>query len=169
LYTNVARDNDAAYVCNIAPVQLRFPIQYWNDYAIKTGLEAGVNSATHAAASNIIEPTMVALLLINTKGIPRETITASDKLNKARIKNKKHIIPPHIKIHTQEYINIAMRSPARRESLGGHHASPVTHIRIGHWRNYKSGERTFINDTLVKATPEMREMFKSNRAGYKYD
>jgi hypothetical protein len=156
-----------AYACNVAPVQFRFPQRFWDSYARETGLEEGPRAAMEAAAANVIEPFMVALLLLNTRGIPKETIRVSDQLNKARIKNKKPIIPPYTKVRSEEYVTTFLRSPHEKQaSQGGHHASPVAHIRMGHWRNYKTGERTFINDTLVKATPEMREQFKSARAGY---
>jgi hypothetical protein len=166
LFARIERNPGAAYVCNVSPVQFRFPQEFWDDYAVKTGLKTGRQAAMLAAAANIIEPAMTAMLLINTRGIPKETIAASDKLNRARIKNGKLPIPPYTKVKPVDYVAVAMRLQAKRDHQGGHHASPVTHIRMGHWRNYKSGERTFINDTLVKATPEMRDMFKSNRAGY---
>lgn len=36
-----------------------------------------------------------------------------------------------------------------RGRLGGTHASPEEHQRRGHWRTYKSGKRTFVNETTV--------------------
>ena len=43
-----------------------------------------------------------------------------------------------------------------RGHMGGTHASTVEHTRRGHWRTYKSGKRTFVEDTIVnkgKGTP----------------
>ena len=35
------------------------------------------------------------------------------------------------------------------EPMGGTHASPITHLRRGHYRNLKNGNRIWINDTVV--------------------
>jgi hypothetical protein len=156
-----------AFACQVVPVQFRFPQSFWDRYAEETGLPKGPQAALESAASNVMEPIMVALLMLNTRGIPKETVRASDKLNSARIKNKKPLIPPYTKVRSEEYVTTFLRTIHEKQtSQGGHHASPVAHIRMGHWRNYKTGERTFINDTLVKATPEMRDQFKSSRIGY---
>jgi hypothetical protein len=167
LMAKVDKPPTAKYACQIIPTTFRFPIKYWDQYAAELGLEEGADSAMHSAASNVMEPVFTALLLLNTRGIPKEIVRASDKLNKARIKNNKPPIPPYTRIMSKEYVTTVMRTGTHKGTAPvGHHASPVAHIRIGHWRNYKPGARTFINDTLVKATPEMREIFKSSRTHY---
>ena len=162
------KPKNAKYAIQCIPNHFRLPIEYWNDYARAIGRPEGPDGALQDAGANVIEPIMIALLILNTRGIPQETIRASDKLQKARAKNKKPPIPDYRKIDSRPYVTAIMShaTGARREHQGGHHASPIPHIRIGHWRNYKTGERTFINDTLVKASDEMRAMFKSNRAMY---
>jgi hypothetical protein len=134
--------------------------------------DADVNALTNrgmdimaAAAANCIDPIFTILLMLNTRGVRQEIVTVSDKLNKARLKSGKPPIPPYRKIDSADYVNLLMARHQRGEHKGGTHASPVPHIRIGHWRNYKTGERSFINDTLVRVTPEMREEFK--RSHYK--
>jgi hypothetical protein len=167
LYGRMERPPGAKYACSMIPVQFRFQQHFWDSYADVMGKEHGAQAALQAAGANVMEPAFLALQMLNTRGIPKETIRAADKLNRARIKNKKPVIPPYIKVNSDEYVTISLRSPAERKaSQGGTHASPVTHIRIGHWRHYQSGERTFIADTLVNADESMREIFKSNRAGY---
>jgi hypothetical protein len=167
LHTGIVRVPGSKYVCNVIPVQFRFPQHFWDSYAELIGGERGPEAALNAAAANIMEPLFIALMLLNTRGIAKETVRASDKLNKARIKNNKPIIPPYTKVKSAEYITAIMRTSREKgPSKDGHHASPVAHLRIGHWRHYKTGEKTFINDTLVNSTPEMRELFKSSRTGY---
>jgi hypothetical protein len=167
LYCKMDRPPGAKYACSIIPVQFRFPMHFWNAYADEMGKEHGAQAALQAAGANIMEPAFLALQMLNTRGIPKETMRVDDRLNRARIKNKKPPIPPYTKVSSEEYITTFMRSPTeRRASQGGTHASPVAHIRMGHWRHYQSGERTFINDTLVNADESMRKIFKSNRAGY---
>jgi len=162
------RPVNTKYACHVVPATLRFPQEFWDEYATMVGKEPGIQGSLHSAASNVLDPFCVALLLLNTRGIPTTIVKADDKLNRARIKNRKPPIPSYRQIDSLPYVTSMLRQPRiPGVDRGGHHASPVPHIRQGHWRNYKTGERTFINDTLVKATPEMREMFKAQRAYYK--
>jgi hypothetical protein len=158
----------AKYACQVAPVFLRFPVRFWTNFLTEIGQKADFHSSMLAAASNVLDPMCVALLLLNTRGVPIKTISVDDKLNKARVKNRKPIIPPYRKVDSAYYTTAMLRqTTGQKEAQGGTHASPVPHIRQGHWRNYTSGERTFIRDTLVNATPEMREYFKTSRSMYK--
>lgn len=123
-----------------------------------------------AAAGNVLDPLMTALLLLNTTGVERSTVRVSDKLNRSRARSNKPPIPPYDVVDSALYVTAltAHRSASRSEPLGGHHASPMPHIRKGHFREYASGRRTFIRDTLVRVTPEMRAQFKSQRSHYEY-
>jgi hypothetical protein len=38
---------------------------------------------------------------------------------------------------------------------GGTHASPVTHLRRGHWRHYKSGKRSWVEAALINGKDGM--------------
>ncbi len=128
----------------------------------------GWNDPQQAAVGNICDPLVTALALLNTRGIEQETVSVSERLNKARVKNKKPQIPPYRKVNSATYI-AALRHHERQrgEPTGDKRASPVMHIRIGHFRNYKKGTRTFIYDTLVKADEAAKEAFKSTRTHYK--
>jgi len=116
---------------------------------------------------NVVDPVMTALAILNTKGIVNETIRASDKLNSARRKAGKSIIPPYRKVNSSGYVTALLARQERKgEGKGGTHASPITHIRMGHLRNYKSGEVSFVRDTIVNASEEARLNFKSTRSHY---
>ena len=68
------------------------------------------------------------------------------------------------------YVTAIQARGARRdtsESLGGHHRSPIPHIRMGHPREYASGKSIFIADTLVNVPPELRQGFKGRRSHYR--
>jgi len=119
-----------------------------------------------AAAGNIGDPVMLAMLILNTRNVERETIRASDKLQRARAKSNKPPIPSYDRVHSAAYVTaITNRAKSRRgESLGGTHASPVPHIRMGHPREYASGRTIFIRDTLVNANETARAEFA--RQGY---
>jgi hypothetical protein len=41
------------------------------------------------------------------------------------------------------------RLEERKEAGAGHHASPRLHVRRGHWRNYKTGDRKWISPMWV--------------------
>jgi hypothetical protein len=126
--------------------------------------------AERAAAANLADPLMTALLILNTRGVPRETIKADTKLNKARSKNGKPPIPPYEFVYSKEYVTALMsRGKGRRgDPQGGTHASPVPHLRMGHSRTYASGAMSFIQDTMVRVSPEARAAFKAQRSHYQF-
>jgi hypothetical protein len=121
-----------------------------------------------AATGNVLDPVMTCLLMLNTDGVRRETIRVPDKLNKARLKNRKPPIPPYERVHSEPYITALLMRGARGDGIpkGGHHASPIAHIRRGHIRTYADGKKTFIRDCLVNFTDEAREAFRGGRSHY---
>lgn len=124
-----------------------------------------------AAACNVIDPLMTALMILNTRGVEQEIIPAPSKLNKARIKRGKPAIPPYRKVDSTSYVTAFHARQERSTAAPGHgtHASPAPHIRIGHWRNYQTGIKSWIRDTLVNVPEELREQFRTNRSHYKVD
>jgi hypothetical protein len=114
--------------------------------------------AAMAAADNIITPLMTMLMILNTDGIERELRAPSAKLARAREKSGKPPIPPHEVVKTQGYVTavIGRGRGVKGPAQGGHHASPIPHLRRGHIRNLASGQRTFIRDTLVNMNDEAR-------------
>lgn len=153
------------YAVNVVPFILRFPSML-NDPNIKAALNR-FSDPLRAAAANVLDPIMTALSILATKGVRSETVNASPKLAKARTKHGKPAIPPYRKVDSRAYVTaILSRQEHVSRSQGGTHASPITHMRIGHWRHYKSGEKSFIHDTLVNATEEMRKAFVSHRTHY---
>jgi hypothetical protein len=166
---SIELSDGARYAAQVIPNNIKFPIEVWNAYAALAGRKQGFEGALEDSLSNVMEPLLLALLILNTKGIAQETIRAPEKLQKARIKNKKPPIPDYRKVNSDVYVTSLGHSSgaARRDPLSEHHRnSPIPHIRLGHWRTYRTGEKTFINDTLVKASEEMRDAFKSSRAMY---
>lgn len=131
--------------------------------AINNGM-APVN----AAAGNVLDPLMTALLILSTRGIDRHVIAPSDKLQKAREKNRKPPIPPHEAVNSAGYVTAISNRIARgrSESRGGTHASPQPHLRMGHPRTYANGVTTFVRDALVGFSDEARAAFRSNRSHY---
>jgi hypothetical protein len=150
------------YHCSVAPSAIRY---------IEGDLGSRANNGgaiSAAAASNIGDPTMTALLILNTRNVTRETVAAPEKLQRARMKSNKARIPPHDVVHTAPYVTAILASgKARRgEHQGGTHASPQYHLRMGHPRHYANGRSIFIADTLVNATEEQRNAFKTGRSHY---
>lgn len=52
-------------------------------------------------------------------------------------------------LYTYKVITITGKKRVPKEGKGGTHASPVTHLRRGHWRHYKSGKRSWVEATLI--------------------
>jgi hypothetical protein len=151
------------YFATMAPSMIRFVA----DPELRAKANQGGLPQT-AAAGNVGDPVMAALLILSTRNLQRETIRAPEKLQRARMKSGKKPIPPHDRVLTAPYVTaLSMRGRRERgEDLGGHHASPVPHIRMGHPREYSSGRTIFIHDTLVNVPEEQRAAFKSKRSHY---
>jgi hypothetical protein len=158
------------YHCRIAPAAIRFIVEEEGYRDVNNGGEP-----MGAAAGNIGDPVMTALLILNTRNVERETVEAPPKLQRARAKSNKPPIPAFDRVNTAPYVTAILTRGQRRKSepQGGTHASPQFHIRMGHPRRYTSdrwkaagGRSIFIADTLVNASDEQREAFKSQRSHY---
>jgi hypothetical protein len=145
-----ANANANRYACEAIPSVWRF----------LPGAEAiNKQGPAEAAAANVLDPSATALLILSTRGIERETVTASEKLQKARRKNGKPPIPPYDRVQSQPYVTAieARRARGRSEPKGGTHASPIPHLRMGHPRTYASGVQVFVRDALVNMSEEARK------------
>lgn len=122
------------------------------------GMNNGIPPA-NAAAGNVLDPLMCALLILSTRGIERRTITVSEKLQKARRKNGKPPIPPYDQVLSAPYVTaiMARRARGRHAPRGGTHASPIPHLRMGHPRILASGVQTFVRDALVAMTDDAKK------------
>lgn len=120
--------------------------------------DGGDERPDKGAAGNVLDPLMTGLLILSTRGILRETVRASDKLQRARAKSGKQAIPPHDRVETSAYVTaIETRfTRGRTPSQGGHHASPIPHLRVGHDRHLADGRITFVRDAMVNFSDEAR-------------
>jgi hypothetical protein len=104
--------------------------------------------------SNLVDPVAAAMLLLATDGVAVDRVVPSPKLNKARVKNGKPIIPPHWRVNTGPYVTALSARGKRTHGEGGqgHKASPVPHLRRGHIRHLHvrhGGGTTWVRDALV--------------------
>jgi hypothetical protein len=58
-------------------------------------------------------------------------------------------------LYTYKVITITGKRKVSKEAKGGTHASPVTHLRRGHWRTYKSGKRGWVEAALINGKDGM--------------
>lgn len=65
-----------------------------------------------------------------------------------RLRGKKPLL-------TYKVITITGKKKVSKEGKGGTHASPVTHLRRGHWRHYKSGKRAWVAAALINGKDGM--------------
>jgi hypothetical protein len=145
-------------------------VRFFDDPTVKNQLNNS-RSPESAAAGNVGDPTMTAILILATRNVERMTISADEKLQRARIKRGQPPIPNYDVVNSAPYVTALLARNERRErseSLGGSHRSPIPHIRMGHPREYAaSGKTIFIADTLVNVTPEIRQGFKGQRSHYR--
>ena len=69
----------------------------------------------------------------------------AETARKRRIRGKKPL-------YTYKVITITGKRRVSEVSKGGTHASPVAHLRRGHWRTYKSGVRGWVNAMMINGT-----------------
>lgn len=55
-------------------------------------------------------------------------------------------------LFTYKVITITGKRKVSKSRKGGTHASPVAHLRRGHWRHYKSGKRAWVDAMMVNGT-----------------
>jgi hypothetical protein len=151
------------YYCSVAPAQIRF-IDH-------PKLQAEANNGgtpSSAAAGNIGDPLMAALMILNTRNVTRETVMVGARLQVARRRSGKLPIPPYDRVDTTQYVTaiLARGHRARGADKGGTHSSPIPHLRMGHPRQYATGRSIFIRDTLVNVTDEQRAAFQRTRSHY---
>lgn len=78
-----------------------------------------------------------------------DEVKPTEKLRKfRRMRNKRPLF-------TYKVITITGKRKVLASSNGGTHASPITHLRRGHWRHYKSGKRTWIEAVMVNGVEGM--------------
>lgn len=128
-----------------------------------------------AAMNNCLDPFVAALLLLHTDGVSVDRIEPPAKLNRARLRNRKQPLPARLRINSEPYVTALLARKRRRtQPQGGHHASPIPHVRLGHWRYFKDGQqprtalrvegerapwRIRISDALVNVKDEARAAF----------
>jgi hypothetical protein len=151
------------HISQVAPSILRFVAD--DEFR---ALQNNGQSAHEAASCNIGDPIICCLMILATRGVERETVRPPEKLQRARMKSRKPPIPHYDRVLSEPYVTaiLARSHRERSEGLGGHHASPQFHIRMGHPRNYATGKSIWIADTLVNATDDQRASFKANRTHY---
>lgn len=156
-------DTHQKYNCKVAPNAPRFA----TDMEMRNEINNG-GTPENAAAGNIGDPMLTALLILSTKNVVRETVPAPERLNRQRIRKNRYPIPPYDIVHTKQYITAIRNSRPgdKTEWQGGTHNTPVPHIRMGHIRHYKSGAEVIIDETLVNVPEEQRRQFKFTRSHY---
>jgi len=156
-------DTHLKYNCKVAPAAPRFA----TDLNMRNEINNG-GSPENAAAGNIGDPILTALLILSTKNVVRETIPAPERLNRQRLRKKRFPIPPYDIVHTKPYITAIqnIKATSKGEWQGGTHNTPVPHIRRAHIRHYESGGTAMIDETLVNVPEEQRRQFKFTRSHY---
>lgn len=153
------------YRCAAVPSLWRFgPHAEWTNKDA-TGKDQDPGTA---AGGNVLDPVAGALLILSTRGIVRETVRFSEKLQKARAKHGKPPIPPYDLVNSTPYVTAIenRRKKGRSMPKGGTHASPIPHLRMGHLRTNPSGRVSFVRDSLVNMTEATKQAWQSGRSHY---
>jgi len=101
-------------------------------------------SIRQMALGSLADGVASAAMMLSTRGIKTVVEEPSAKLNAKRSKAGKSPLPRVTVVDTSAYVEASERT-----SRGGHHASPVPHLRRGHIRRLRTGRETWIRDMLV--------------------
>lgn len=108
----------------------------------------------------------IAISMLNTRGCNIDLKRAPSILNEKRKRAHKPMIPQHYDVDAQEYL-AALKSNTESAANGGHHASPLPHIRRAHERIMSDGRRIWVRSSLVNVRSEGDIAFVERRKGYK--
>lgn len=155
------------YAAHVIPFFARFPEMFNSPALQMLASNRNGDDIAHSAVGNALDPILVALMLLNTRGVAQTTVSVDAKLQKARARRGKPPIPPYRRVDSASYVTAIMQrvEHVRKPPQGGTHATPEMHVRLGHWRHLEH-KKTFVRDTLVNATDELREKFYSGRSHY---
>jgi len=123
----------------VSPARMKYP-----DGIVETEQEQ------RNRGSNSLDPLVVMLRLLADASIPITVTEAPDRLNRARAKQGKYLIPGHTTVHTKDYIaSLRAATAARRAGGGGTHASPTAHWRRAHVRHLADGKIISVRSSRV--------------------
>lgn len=88
----------------------------------------------------------LAMSQYETEIVDQEPDAQAQKLRRIRSKSP---------LFTYKIITITGKRKVYTAPKGGTHASPVTHLRRGHWRHYKSGKRSWVEAALINGKDGM--------------
>jgi len=82
-------------------------------------------------------------MILATRGVETTRREPKERLQRARLKKNKSLLPTVTHVNTQKYYS-AMENVEK-----GHHASPVPHLRRGHIRRLGEDRTTWVRDCIV--------------------
>ncbi|WP_299592956.1 hypothetical protein [uncultured Tateyamaria sp.] len=130
----------------------------------------GLQNELRLLIDSVLDPTCAALVMLNTKGVAYAE-KRPPRAERRRADRDGQVAPSHWQVGASEYFT-ALRQVTGSEASGGGggHASPIPHIRRGHWRNLASGQRTWVRDCLVNVSSQDQGAFverERKRTAYK--
>ena len=112
--------------------------------------------------ANSLDPLVTMLRLLADASVPVTDNPSPVKLNKARLKRDRFLIPPHATVHTKDYVTAFHAAKIERKpGKGGHHASPIAHTRREHKRHLRSGKVVPVRSSKVnwRDNAELHRLF----------
>jgi hypothetical protein len=96
----------------------------------------------------IIKELVTCIALLNAKGVLRDRVEVSPRVNERRRAQGRTLLPSYTILRLARY-----RAAQASMGRGGTHASPAPHFRRGHIRTLESGKKTIVRPAWVLAEP----------------
>jgi len=126
----------------------RFNVEVYEDLLAPEIPFEDVQEAVRDALVTAYSAVLCFLMMVNTKFVETRRVAAPDKVNKARLKNRKKPLPVFMRVLNEDYVTLVGENTSSGNSRGlglfGTHASPVPHKRRAHIRHLTS------HDVLVR-------------------
>lgn len=123
-----------------------------------------------ALIDNMLDPCLAALVMLNTKGVDYAE-KKPPRAERRRAEREGKPAPGHWQVDASEYFTALRHTGGSGGEAKACHASPIPHIRRGHWRNLASGQQTWVRDCLVNVSSQEQGAFverERKRIAYKF-
>lgn len=120
---------------------------------------SGFQNEIRLLIDNLLDPCLAALVMLNTKGVAY-TEQRPPRAERRRADREGQPAPSHWHVGASDYFTALRHSSGSTDNgTKSGHASPIPHIRRGHWRNLASGQQTWIRDCLVNVSSQDQGAF----------
>ena len=141
-------------------------------YAVDSAMPSKTDDQLNNVCNTTLQPILASMLLLATDGVETQEEIANERVNKRRIHERKTPYPNYFRVNTGPYITALTMTREQKRALyqGGHHASPIPHLRRAHIRHkhiMHGGGEVWVRDSVINLrdpnAPLQRSFYSTQR------